>query len=138
MSNARAAASAPHGQHCSASSANHDRAWLQVLFQDGRFQWERLENLISLAKEGTSSRSLDLSSTARDAVRVLLLDTVLREQLIAALTEDNRLHIDEVRSLLALVQDEVDVPGLAGALVTDLPAISRSLVLSWSDRVLSS
>jgi hypothetical protein len=111
---------------------------LQVLFQDGRFQWERLENLIGLARGGSNASSLDLSSTARDAVRVLLLDTTLRQQLIAALTQDNQLHIEEVQSLLRLVQDEVDVPALAGSLVADLPALSRSLVLSWSDRVLSS
>ena len=112
--------------------------WPQVLFQDGRFQWERLENLIALAKEGSSAAALDLSSTAKDAVRVLLLDSALRTQLIAALTEDDRLHIAEVRSLLALVQDDVNVPALAGSLVSDLPALSRSVVLSWSDRVLSS
>jgi hypothetical protein len=111
---------------------------VQVLFQDGRFQWERLENLICLARDGSSAASLDLSSTARDAVRVLLLDTALRQQLIAALTQDNRLHIAEVQSLLRLVQDEVDVPALAGSLVADLPSLSRSVVLSWSDRVLSS
>lgn len=112
--------------------------WPQVLFQDGRFQWERLENLIALAKEGSSAAALDLSSTAKDALRVLLLDSALREQLIAALTEDDRLHIAEVQSLLALVQDDVNVPALAGSLVSDLPALSRSVVLSWSDRVLSS
>jgi hypothetical protein len=58
--------------------------------------------------------------------------------LIAALTQAKRLHIKEVQSLLRLVQDEVDVPALAGSLVADLPSLSRSVVLSWSDRVLSS
>jgi hypothetical protein len=70
---------------------------MQVLFQDGRFQWERLENLIALAKEGSSAASLDLSSTARDAIRIFLMDDSLRTQLIAALTEDDRLHV-QVRS----------------------------------------
>ena len=64
---------------------------VQVLFQDGKFQWKRLENLIALAREG--SGGLDLSDTVRDGIRVVLLDEKLRLQLIKALTEDNRLHI---------------------------------------------
>ena len=63
-----------------------------MLFQDGKFQWKRLENLISLAKEG--SGGLDLSDTVRDGARVFLLDEKLRRQLLLALTEDNRLHIE--------------------------------------------
>ena len=63
-----------------------------MLFQDGKFQWKRLENLIRLAKEG--SGGLDLSDTVRDGARVFLLDEKLRRQLLLALTEDNRLHIE--------------------------------------------
>ncbi len=65
---------------------------MQVLFQDGKFQWKRLQNLIGLAREGTGG--LDLSDTVRDGARVLLLDEKLRRQLLLALTEDNRLHIE--------------------------------------------
>ena len=72
---------------------------LQVLFQDGKFQWKRLQNLIGLAREGTGG--LDLSDTVRDGARVLLLDEKLRRQLLLALTEDNRLHI-EVRAFTLL------------------------------------
>lgn len=48
---------------------------LQVLFQDGRFQWDRLENLLQLAKEGSgtgpgSTGGLDLSTTVSDGARV--------------------------------------------------------------------
>ena len=51
----------------------------QVLFQGGRFQWHRLENLLSLAKEGGAGGAgaaaagegqLDLSSTITDGARV--------------------------------------------------------------------
>lgn len=46
----------------------------QVLFQGGRFQWDRLENLLRLAKEGTGSGpaggGLDLSATVSDGARV--------------------------------------------------------------------
>ena len=69
------------------------KSWclLQVLFQDGRLQWKRLENLISLAQEG--SAGLDLSDTVRDGARVVLMDDRLRTQLLMALTEGDRLHV---------------------------------------------
>ena len=72
---------------------------MQVLFSGGKFQWKRLQNLIRLAKEG--SGGLDLSDTVASGARVVLLDERLRAQLLQALTEDNRLHID-VSSLLIL------------------------------------
>ena len=63
-----------------------------MLFQNGKFQWKRAEKLLGLAKEG--SGGLDITSTVRDAVRVVLLDDKLRMQLVNAFTEDNKLHID--------------------------------------------
>ena len=72
----------------------------QVLFQNGKFQWKRAEKLLGLAKE--SSGGLDITSTVRDAVRVVLLDDKLRMQLVNAFTEDNKLHID-VSPLCALL-----------------------------------
>jgi len=64
-----------------------------VLFQDGRFQWRRLENLLSLAQQGGGG-GLDLSDTVASGARVVLADDRLRTQLLLALTEDNRLHFD--------------------------------------------
>lgn len=69
------------------------RALAQVLFRDNKFQWKRLQNLIQLAKEGTGDAGLDLSDTLLDGARMVFLDPRLRQQLIMALTEDNRLHI---------------------------------------------
>ena len=66
---------------------------VQVLFRDNKFQWKRLQNLIQLAKEGTGDAGLDLSDTLSDGARMVFLDPRLRQQLIMALTEDNRLHI---------------------------------------------
>lgn len=63
-----------------------------MLFRDNKFQWARLQNLIQLAKEGTGG-GLDLSDTVSDGARMVLLDPRLRQQLILALTEDNRLHV---------------------------------------------
>lgn len=108
----------------------------QVLFQDGKFQWKRLENLIGLAKEG--SGGLDLSDTVRDGARVLLVDDKLRRQLLLALTEDNRLHVEEVQQLLQLVQNDINPQKIVQQTLLDLPSLSRQLMLGWSDRVLSS
>lgn len=66
----------------------------QVLFCNGVFQWERLRNLIKLAQDGTGGpmgSKLNLNDTIRDAVLLLLQDTKLRNQLLLAVTEGNRL-----------------------------------------------
>jgi len=131
----------------------------QVLFSDGKFQWKRLENLIQLAREGSSGTSpalpatgrpltaagaasskasLDLSDTVKDALRVLLLDDKLRTQLILALTEDNKLHVPEVLSVLRLVQDDIKPQKLIRDIVTEVPSLSRQVLLSWADKVLVS
>ncbi len=75
---------------------------LQVLFSGGKFQWKRLQNLIRLAKEG--SGGLDLSDTVASGAKVVLLDEKLRSQLLQALTEDNRLHIDVSAQPLSSLQ----------------------------------
>eukprot|EP00891_Asterochloris_glomerata_P003665 jgi/Astpho2/3665/Aster-07866 len=107
----------------------------QVLFQNGKFQWKRLEKLIALAKEG--SGGLDLSDTVRDGARVVLLDDKLRMQLLNALTEDNRLHVEEVQHLISLVQNDIDPQKLIRQTFFDLPVLSRAALLSWSDKILS-
>ncbi len=67
----------------------------QVLFQGGKFQWQRLENLINLARSGAGGgSSMDLSDTVSDGARVVLLDDRLRRELLLAFTEDNRLHVE--------------------------------------------
>ena len=80
---------------------------MQVLFSGGKFQWKRLQNLIRLAKEG--SGGLDLSDTVASGANVVLLDERLRSQLLQALTEDNRLHID-VNSLLPCTSSHALAP----------------------------
>lgn len=126
---------------------------IQVLFQGGRFQWARLTNLIQLAREGSGStpaspdgtalirapqKGLDLSDTVRDAARLLLLDEKLRRKVILALTEDNQLHVAEVREVLGLLQNDVSPGKLVQQVVADLPSIGRQVMLSWADKVLVS
>jgi len=82
------------------------RRLLEVLFKDGKFQWERLENLIAIAR---SDENFDLLPTAQLGIQFLLSDEgqFLRNQLLLALTEDDRLHTDEVHRLWDLVKEDV-------------------------------
>jgi predicted unusual protein kinase regulating ubiquinone biosynthesis (AarF/ABC1/UbiB family) len=85
------------------------RRLIEVLFKDGRFQWQRLENLIAIAR---SDRGFDLLPTATLGLQYLLSEEgqFLRRQLVLALTEDDRLHTDEVGHLWDLVKDDFN-PG---------------------------
>ncbi|XP_065849205.1 protein ACTIVITY OF BC1 COMPLEX KINASE 1, chloroplastic isoform X1 [Euphorbia lathyris] len=126
---------------------------IQVLFKDGVFQWKRLENLIVLAKENVAKMSsnpalqvkntnskvenkLDLTDTIRDASRLFFLDEGIRRQLLMALTEDSKLHVEELVDVYRLVQDDVDIPSVAVEVVRDIPSFFRDVMLSWSDNIL--
>ncbi|WCJ30527.1 Protein kinase superfamily protein [Euphorbia peplus] len=126
---------------------------IQVLFKDGVFQWKRLENLIVLAKENVAKMSsnpalqvtkttsrvenkLDLTDTIRDATRLFFLDEGIRRQLLMALTEDSKLHVEELVDVYRLVEDDVDIPSVAVEVVRDIPSFVRDVMLSWSDNVL--
>ena len=82
------------------------RRLLDVLIQDGKFQWERLENMIEIA---SADKNFDLLPTARLGLQYLLSEEgkYLRQQLLIALTEGDRLHTDEVQRLWSLIQDDI-------------------------------
>lgn len=82
------------------------RRLIEVLFKDGKFQWHRLENMISIAR---SDNNFDLLPTAQLGLQYLLSDEgkFLRRQLVIALTEDERLHTEEVRRLWNLIKDDI-------------------------------
>ena len=107
----------------------------QVLFDSkGKFQWKRLENLIELAKTGGGD--LDLTDTATDGAGLLLTDEGLRKKLILALTEDDRLRVEEVARLVDLLREDVDFEKLARNSVQDAPRVARKFLERWSDSVL--
>ncbi len=83
------------------------RRLIEVLFKDGQFQWERLENLIAIAR---SDRAFDLIPTAQLGLQYLMSEEgqFLRRKLVLALTENDRLHTEEVRRLWDLVKDDVE------------------------------
>jgi len=103
------------------------RRLLNVLFKDGKFQWERLENLIAIAR---IDNSFDLEQTAQLGLQYLLSDEgkFLRRQLLLALTEDDRLHTTEVKRLWDLVKDDLKPNRLfdvaIGALTEFIPAVT--------------
>lgn len=82
------------------------RRLLDILICDGKFQWSRLENMIAIA---SSDDSFDLLPTARLGLEYILSEEgkYLRQQLLIALTEGDRLHTDEVKRLWSLVQDDI-------------------------------
>ena len=51
---------------------------------------------------------MDLTDTAQDAARLMVTDRRLRAQFLQAMTEDNRLHIDEALRILDLVRNDID------------------------------
>ena len=81
------------------------RRLIEVLFKDGKFQWQRLENMIAIAR---SDQKFDLLPTAQLGLQYILSEEgqYLRRQLLLALTEDDRLHTEEVQRLWALIKDD--------------------------------
>jgi predicted unusual protein kinase regulating ubiquinone biosynthesis (AarF/ABC1/UbiB family) len=79
---------------------------LEVIFKDGHFQWQRLENMITIARGDTS---FDWVPTAGLGLRYLMSEegAYLRRMLLLALTENDRLHTKEVQRLWALVKDDI-------------------------------
>lgn len=99
------------------------RHLIEVLFKDGKFQWERLENMIAIAR---SDQKFDLLPTAQLGLQYLLSDEgkFLRRQLVLALTEDDRLHTEEVQRLWNLVKDDLKPRRLFDVALSALSEIS--------------
>ncbi|MGF1571263.1 MAG: ABC1 kinase family protein [Nodosilinea sp.] len=87
---------------------------LEVLFKDGQLQWQRLENMLTIARDDTN---FDLLPTAGLGIQYLMSEegTHLRRMILLALTEDDRLHTDEVQRLWALIKDDITVNRVLGA-----------------------
>lgn len=84
------------------------RRLLEILFKNDRFQWHRLENLLTIAR---SDGELDIIPTAQNGLRYLLSEEgkYIRNRILLALTEDNRLHIGEIAKLWNLVKPEINL-----------------------------
>ena len=114
---------------------------LQVLFQGNKFRWDRLENLLTLANEGQigGSNGVNLTSTVADGARLVLLDEQLRQQLLIAFTEDDRLHFEEIQRIVRLLggnSNSINARQLLQSSARNLPTLARDIALQWSDRIL--
>lgn len=99
------------------------RQLLEVLFKDGKFQWHRLENMLAIAR---SDQQFDLFPTAQLGFQYLFSEegNALRRMILLALTEDERLHTEEVQRLWGLLKDEFRPQKLFGAALSSLRSFS--------------
>jgi predicted unusual protein kinase regulating ubiquinone biosynthesis (AarF/ABC1/UbiB family) len=114
------------------------RRLLEVVIKDGKLQWKRLENMIGIAR---SDNNFDLLPTAQLGFKFLMSaeGRSLRNQIIMALTEDNRLHVSEVQQLWNLVKQELEpakllnvaIGALAGSVPRAIGNLSNSGVNSF-------
>jgi predicted unusual protein kinase regulating ubiquinone biosynthesis (AarF/ABC1/UbiB family) len=117
------------------------RRLLEVVIKDGKLQWQRLENMIGIAR---SEGNFDLLPTAQLGFQFLMSEEgqVLRNQIIMALTEDNRLHVSEVQQLWNLVKDELQPAKLfnvaIGALAESVPKVIGNISTAGVSSLLSS
>ena len=100
------------------------RRLLNVLFKDGKFQWQRLENLITIAR---TDSQFDVLPTAKMGLEFILSEEgkFLRRQLVLAITEDDRLHTEEVQHLWDLVKDDLPPNRLLNVAISLLTDFSR-------------
>ena len=100
---------------------------LEVLIKDGKFQWERLENMIAIARDDSG---FDLLPTAQLGLQYLLSEEgdYLRRQLLLALTEDDKLHTEEVQRLWGLVKEELEPQKIFNLAVTTFRDISTQRI----------
>ncbi len=98
---------------------------IEILFKSGKFQWQRLENLITIA--GTSGAHFDLGPTARLGVRYLLSEEgrPVRERLALALTQDDRLHARELFNLWHLLAPRIPARDLARNVLQEMWDVTR-------------
>ena len=117
------------------------RRLLDVLFKDGKFQWDRLENLLQIARVDDN---FDLLPTARLGLQYLLSEEgrYLREQLLIALTEDDRLQMEPVQRLWDLVKGDITTDRIwdeAVSTIVDFSAKRASLIAAdWLPSVAAS
>ncbi|GAB4290188.1 MAG: AarF/ABC1/UbiB kinase family protein [Oscillatoriaceae cyanobacterium] len=99
------------------------RRLLEVLFKNGKFQWSRLENMLSIAR---NDGNFNLLPTAQLGMQYLLSPEgeFVRRQLLNALIEDDRLHAEEVKRLWDLVKEDIKPNQLLNAAIGALVEFS--------------
>jgi len=103
---------------------------LEVLFKDGKFQWQRLENLIQIAR---NDGRFDILPTASLGIQYLMSNEgqYLRQKLVLALTEDDHLHTEEVQKLWNLVKEDITPSRVLGVAWQTLMRSSMQQATDW-------
>ncbi|MEO1094872.1 MAG: AarF/ABC1/UbiB kinase family protein [Cyanobacteria bacterium J06638_28] len=111
-------------------TASLQQRLLEILFKDGKFQWQRLENLLQIAR---NDDSFDILPTASLGLQYLMSEEgrYLRNKLVLALTEDDHLHAEEVQKLWDLVKDDITPSKMLGAAWDALLTSSMAQATAW-------
>ncbi|GFS41969.1 protein kinase superfamily protein [Actinidia rufa] len=84
-------------------------------------------NKRQLSREWQIDRKLDLTDTIKDGARLFLIDEGIRKQLLLAMTEDSKLHIQELVDVYRLVEDQIDIPSVALEVVHETYRLLRGM-----------
>ena len=78
-----------------------------ILFKEDKFQWSRLENLLAIAK---SDGEFDIIPTASMGFKFLTSKDgeYIRRRILLALTEDNRLHTEELIRIWQMLSPDLE------------------------------
>jgi predicted unusual protein kinase regulating ubiquinone biosynthesis (AarF/ABC1/UbiB family) len=100
---------------------------IEVVLKDGEIQWPRLENMIGIAR---SEGNFDLLPTAQMGLQFLMSQEgrQLRNQLVLALTEGDRLHIQEVQQLWQMLKVELEPTKIFGVAIGAITSLSTSML----------
>ena len=95
---------------------------LEIIFDsNGRLRLERLSNLLSVV-ETDLPQGQDLLPVARDGLRLLFGPdgSSLRHRFLLSLVAENRLHTDDVRTLIGLIGQHFSIGKLAAGMLNRL------------------
>jgi predicted unusual protein kinase regulating ubiquinone biosynthesis (AarF/ABC1/UbiB family) len=100
---------------------------IEVILKDGKIQWPRLENMIGIAR---SEGNFDLLPTAQLGLQFLMSEEgrQLRNQLVVALTEGDRLHVQEVQQLWQMLKVELEPTKIFGVAIGAITSLSTSML----------
>ncbi len=110
---------------------------IEIVLKDGKIQWQRLENMIGIA---SSDGGFDLLPTAQMGLQFLLSEEglFLRNKLVMALTEDDKLHLSEVQQLWKLLRVELEPTKVLSVALTQGANRAIEALTSFSSSVLKS
>jgi predicted unusual protein kinase regulating ubiquinone biosynthesis (AarF/ABC1/UbiB family) len=100
---------------------------IEVVLKDGKIQWQRLENMIDIAR---TDGGFDLLPTAQMGMQFLMSDEgrMLRNQLVLAMTEGDRLHVQEVQQLWKMLKVELEPTKIFGVAIEAISSFSSSVL----------